>query len=175
MKTLRARMGGGDEGSILIMSMLFLLLMASVVLAPLALADTNLRATVSLHGDRSLQYAAQSALDKTIAYFRSDAGRNEGLLGAGTSFGSACPNPTDFDPDVSTTENGEPVDVWVSCAGLQTANPSVMRDVTFAICRAAPPSGGCSASDTLLTAEAVFYDINGSPPSVWLKNYSIDY
>ena len=173
MRARLAKLRGSDQGSVLVMAMLFLLLMGSMVLAPLAMADTNLRATVSLHQDRSVQYAAQSALSQAIAYFRSPAGRNEGLVGDGTNSLSLCPNATSPVRNVTVSEDGNNVPVLVTCVGLSTANPSVERDVTFTVICSAGST--CPAGATLLTAEVAFYDIPGITPSVWVKSYSVDY
>jgi hypothetical protein len=187
MKSFVSRLRRDDEGSVLIMSMLFLLLMASMVLAPLALADTNLRSTVSLHQDRDLQYAAQDILDQTIAAYRANA--TYGAWAPSTVNGvsvnqqtwSGCAQiglPTFSGQSVRgfTTWNGQ--SVWIACRNVATVPPSdtsPTRDMQFVVCGAALSAGTCASSNTLVTSRVTFYDSANTTPEVWVQDYSIDF
>ena len=182
MKGLLRRVRRDDEGAVLIMAMLFFLLMASVVLAPLAMADVNLRSTVSLHQDRAVQYAAADILDATIATYQSSSGGGYGQFWQSSwascaSYGLPTGAPFTLTPSGlggQGTWNGETLQI--ACTALQPgANmPQTDRHVEFAVCVPAdfnPSTGTCS--NPLLTAE-VFLSISGSP-TVWVTTYSMNY
>lgn len=182
MKTTWSRLRHDDEGSVLVMSMLFLLLMASMVLAPLALADTNFRSTVSLHQDRGVQYAAQDILDQTIAAYRATATYGAWApTTANQQTWSGCAQiglPTFAGQSTAgvATWNGQTV--WVACRNVATVPPSdtsPTRDMQFLVCKAALSAGVCATANVLATSRVTFYDTANPTPQVWVQNYSVDF
>jgi hypothetical protein len=193
MNTVRALIAhrrsaaSGDAGSVLILAMVFMLMMASMVLIPLRYADTNVRATISLRHDRALQSAAASAFDQMVGNFRSTAGQTDGTLGQGLS-GSNCPSkswtsftaPSATGETLSWTTGSEVDQVKITCiAVIPTALPagSIGRDVVFSVtCVAAPTAADCPTNPLLLRAEATFYDQPGlATPTVTVTAYNVNF
>jgi hypothetical protein len=191
----RRNAASGDDGSVLILAMMFMLMMASMVLVPLGLADTNVRATVSLRHDRALQTAASAAFDQMVANFRTTAGQADGTIGQGLQqFLLAnnpkyyCPNstwtpfsnPSNSGETLSWTTGGEVDQVKIACVAVVPGGitaGSLGRDVMFTVsCVAAPTAADCPTNPLLLRAEATFYDKPGvATPTVTVTAYSVNF
>ncbi|HEY2666202.1 MAG TPA: hypothetical protein VGK51_05140, partial [Actinomycetota bacterium] len=106
---------GRDEGSVLVMALVFLSLFGLLVAAVLTFADASLRATLSTRDQRGTVYNSDGAADGAINYVRSN--RSLGLDPAqypGSSCGFVLPavNP------VTNTVGGAVTGTLVTCQGL---------------------------------------------------------
>jgi hypothetical protein len=180
MRAVLNRRRHDDEGAVLVMAMLFLLLMASAVLAPLGLADANLRATATLHDDLGLQYAAQDALDATIGEYQSADGQGYGQFWQNSWSLCAQYGLPSFRGEAEAgqwTWNGQQLQVACEADPLDPSLPQTDRHVRFAVCRAADFDGS-QCSNPLLTAEVTLYDSpdpHSQRPKVWFESYDMKY
>jgi hypothetical protein len=115
IRRFRMRRLGRDEGSVLVMALVFLSLFGLLVAAVLSFADASLRSTLSTRDQRGKVYNSDGAADGAINYVRSN--RSLGLdpaqyPGSSCSFVLPPVNP------VTNTIGGAVTGTLVTCQGL---------------------------------------------------------
>lgn len=144
----------GESGALLVLALIFALVIAFLLLAVVNLSGSNLLNTANLQTERSLEYAADGAVDAAIQTTRYSA------LFATTSSTDCLPNGV---PAItfSTSNPGETQYITVDCSGIQNGQGRVVN-LYACVAPSATSPGSCSASNSVLTAQVDFSDnLNG--------------
>lgn len=165
----RLRAAGDDQGSVLILALVFVAVVGLVGGAIALFATSTLAQTSSLQADRSTQFAAESAIQVAIQTVRDIPGAHGDVRTAPGYNGTACPNTNVTIPENGI--NGSPVNKSFTVVCVVGQSPQEFeRAITFAAC----PSGvtNCLAgqatytptptSAAIVVATATYYDLNNS-------------
>jgi Tfp pilus assembly protein PilX len=166
-----------QDGAVLLLTLIFVLIIAFVLLGLLSLSGNDLKNTSNLQSQRASEYAADSAVDAAIqavrysyyAFNSTQSGDstpctpNPGASGfvnpscyTNNSGDDCLPDGTTFiNPDRNTatmTING--ITMTVDCTGDLSPSSQNTRVITFYAC----PQSNCSAANATLTATVAFQD-----------------
>jgi hypothetical protein len=144
-----------EGGQALVMSLVFINVVAVIIGAILGLANTNLSATVPLQTVRGSSYDADAALEAALATIRVDTNRG---------YVNLCPSYT---PGFTLNTPSEPL--RVDCFPI--AAPLFQRRVVLSVCRASV-AAPCPDANSLLRAEARFYDDQSFGRAVSVQTWS---
>ena len=141
-----------ESGVTLVIALVFVILGALVVGGLTGLAGTNLKDTANLQGERSLEYAADGALDGAI-----QALRYQPLGASGQAYNTSPVCPTFPSGSSSLAANG--VTILVTCQGTVPPGP-FQRQVIFTACLASIGQAACAGgSGTVASAQVLYYDL----------------
>jgi hypothetical protein len=136
--------GRDEQGAVLILALLFVVIVGATVIALLSLGGNGLLDTVKLQQLRSTEYAADDATTAAVQTVRySD--------NAYTAPGSCLPVGV-------TSMDISGVTMFVDCAGAPPALSAQTRVVNFYACEQA----SCSPSNFMLQAEVTFDDYSAT-------------
>lgn len=153
----RAHRRAGEEGSALVLALLFLTVTGVVVSALLGFATTSSSATIAGRSARGTDYDADSAMQAAIATIR--VGAMEGVAGNCLNGGYT---PT-------WTLNNTSVPVRVDCFPQTSA--SSQRRVVLSVCPSSV-SAPCPDAKSLLRADVIFYDDQSLGRAVGVQTWS---
>jgi len=139
----------GENGAVLILALIFVIVTGVVGVALASLTSTNLSATSGLQAKRGAEFAADAAVDAAVQIVR-----YSGATFTSGTWAPCAPNTQPLTMDGST--------IWVECTlGTATA-PTGGRAVEFQAC-GVDPVPTCTAVD--LTAQVAFDDnaVGGGP------------
>lgn len=167
-----------DQGAVLILAVLFVLVVGLVGGALLLLTGSALSQTGSLQTDRSLSAAAESAVEVSIQNVRSLT-----TLATAPGYGSTsinpCPSMTVHIPEGGPTGTGSTDNIKVVCA-VGTAPLPWQRSITFAGCPDGTSDSACLAgsidgtvkpqSAAIVVATVTYYDLADGCTEVTFTN-----
>jgi len=143
MNASRRRRATGEDGSALVLAMLFLTVSAVIVTALIGFTTTSSSATSALRAARGTDYDVTSAMQAAIATIR--VGTTEGYAGSCLNGG--------FTP--SWTINNPARPVRVDC--YPQSSSALQRRVVLSVCPASV-SAPCPDAKSLLRVSVIFYD-----------------
>jgi hypothetical protein len=151
------RRATGEEGSALVLAMLFLTVSAVVVTALVGFTTTSSSATSALRSARGTDYDAASAMQAAIATIR--VGTTQGYPGSCLTGG--------YTPTWTLNNPSRPL--RVDC--FPQSSSATQRRVVLVVC---PVSGSTSCTDStaLLRADVIFYDDQSFGRAVGLQTWS---
>jgi hypothetical protein len=152
-----ARREAGEDGSALVLALLFLTVSAVAVSALLGFATTSSSATIALRSARGTDYDADSAMQAAIATIR--VGATEGVAGHCLNGG--------YTP--AWTLNNTSVPVRVDC--FPQTSVALQRHVVLSVCPASV-SAPCPDNKSLLRADVIFYDDQSFGRAVGLQTWN---
>jgi hypothetical protein len=148
-----------EEGAVLLLTVIFVVIIALTLLGLLTLSGNDLTNTSNLQTERSLEYAADGATDAAVqavrySYYAFDGHTNKAgddCLPDGPAFQNPDRNTTTMSIDGNT--------MMVDCTGTLPSPPGTnTRTVTFMACIQA--QAPCTSGNSVLTATVVFQDHN---------------
>lgn len=157
MSTVRRALGPREarvpreEGSALVLALLFLTVSAVVIGALLSFVTTGSSATIAVRSARGTEYDAQSVMEAAIATYRVDTSGNCLLSG--------------YSPSWTLNNAARPLKVFCF---PQPSAPS-QRHVVFSVCAT---STACADSASLLRVDMIFYDDQGYGRAVGVQTWS---
>ena len=144
-----------EDGSALVLALLFLTVCAVTIGGLLTFANSSSSATTSLRTARGNDYDAQAAMDGAIATVRT-----------GTSCASG--GTTVFTPPTATLNNpGRPL--RVDCYGLSSS--SSQRNDVLSVCPSSV-AAPCPDNQALLASNVIFYDTPSTGASLGIQTWS---
>jgi Tfp pilus assembly protein PilX len=152
-----------DEGAVLLLTLIFVVVIALVLLALVSLSGNDLMNTANLQSQRASEYAADSAVDAAMQAVRYSYYAFNGAPPAGTNrAGDDClPDGTAFvNPDQNTANlpingvNGVKTYWTVDCTGSVNEHSQNTRVITFYACT----QSSCSSANAIVTAVVAFQD-----------------
>jgi hypothetical protein len=157
-----------EEGAILILALVFIIIISVSVLGLLTFGGTGLTNTTSLKGQRSLEYAADGAVTAAIQAVRYSSFAFDN--GTSPSEANCLPDGSVLtEPDTTQypVVEGDPqgssppiTSLVVDCSGSLNTWPlpaQNTREVTFSACIVAP--GPCLPLNSIVTAAVYFQDV----------------
>lgn len=152
-RALRAR---GNEGTALVLALLFLTVCGAIVGGLLTYANTTSRATASYRLARSDDYDAIAAMQAAIANARTGVTCGTGANG--------------FTPTWTLNDPARPLRVDCFAISSQTG-VTARRDDVLSVCPSAV-AAPCPDSSSLLRVEVIFYDVPIVGTSVGIQTWS---
>jgi hypothetical protein len=150
--TLRSRLAARDEeGTALILALLFLTICAVAIAGLLTFSSTSSNATIALRTARGNDYDAQATMQAAIATIRK---------------GDACTTNVSYTP--TWTLNNPSAPLRADCY-VQSASSAQRNDVLL-VCRTTAPTP-CD-SQALLRANVIFYDTPSVGASIGIQTWS---
>jgi hypothetical protein len=151
------RRATGEDGSALVLAMLFLTVSAVVVTALVGFTTTSSSSTGALRSARGTDYDTASAMQAAIATIR--VGTTQGYAGSCLTGG--------YTPTWTLNNPSRPV--RVDC--FPQSSSATQRRVVLEVC---PVSGStaCTDSTALLRADVIFYDDGSFGRAVGLQTWS---
>ena len=149
----REARGPREDGSALVLALLFLTVSAVVVGALLSFVTTGSSATIAVRSARGTEYDSQSVMEAAIATYRVDASGNCLLNG--------------YSPTWTLNNPAKPVKVFCF---PQTSLAS-QRHVVLSAC-ATSGNTACADSASLLRVDVIFYDEQGVGRAVGVQTWS---
>ena len=143
MNATRRRRATGEDGSALVLALLFLTVSAVVVTALIGFTTTSSSATSVIRSARGTDYDAASAMQAAIATIR--VGTTEGYAGS-------C-LPGGFTPAWTLNNPAKPV--RVDC--FPQSSSATQRRVVLSVCPSSV-SAPCPDAKSLLRVDVIFYD-----------------
>jgi hypothetical protein len=141
-----------DDGAILILALVFILLIALSVLGLLTFGGTGIKDAASLQGQRSVEYAADGATTAAIQTVRYS---YEAYDGNTNPAGDCLPTGS----TIMIPEDGVNYTLTVDCSGTLEAAPTPQqytREVSFYACM----QSSCSESNAIVAATVDFQDLS---------------
>ena len=181
----------GDDGAILVLAVLFILVVGLIGGAVVAYAGTSLASTSQLQGGRAQSYAAESVVQVAIENVRGlDTYTNApGYNGSsGNPSGNPCPSTTLTVQENAVNGAGTNVPIQVLCAVGKAPLP-FQRSITFVACPASASASSCLTVPSLFTpvpgtaalvvASTLFSDLKAgcsgnTPASCFVPGYAVD-
>ncbi|MGH9042614.1 MAG: hypothetical protein ACRDZ3_20560 [Acidimicrobiia bacterium] len=160
------RIRSEENGQVLVLALAFITFVGVVGVVLLNYATTNVKATVALRPVRSVEYAADGAIDGAINKLRHN------------PFSATCASGRDF---YRTVINDQEIAVGCVRQVVSATSPKIVRATFTAKCYADTSSSTtttaptkCGAGSTLLSAQVLFQE-QGSPPVVrtTVENWSV--
>jgi hypothetical protein len=151
------RRGSGEDGSALILAMLFLTVSAVVVTALLGFASTSSSATIVIRSVRGTDYDAESAMQAAIAKIR--VGTTEGYAGSCLQGG--------YTPTWTLNNPSRPL--RVDC--FPQSSSATQRRVVLSVCPTSV-SAPCPDASALLRVVVIFYDDQSFGRAVGVQTWS---
>jgi hypothetical protein len=151
------RRAGGEDGSALVLALLFLTVTGVIVSALLGFATTSSSATIAVRSARGTDYDTEAAMQAAIATIRVDA--TQGVVGKCLTGGYT---PT-------WTLNNPSIPVRVDCYPQTSA--ASQRHVVLSVC-ASSVSAPCPDNKSLLRADVIFYDDGSIGRAVGVQTWS---
>ena len=148
----------GEEGTSLIIALLFVVATGLIIVALVNFTGTNLTTTAQLQNERALEYSAGSVMDGAIQMVRFD---------SASSTLSACTSATTqagvvFEPPAM---NGIPQLAGFCQWRVNPSNPPQnFRNVLFEVCGASYSTFADCQTNHVLEANIWFFDVNPNPP-----------
>jgi hypothetical protein len=139
----RGRRATGDEGSALVLALLFLTTSAVIVTALVGFSTTSSAGTSALRAARGTDYDAASAMQAAIATIR---------VGATEGYAGNCLNGG-YTPTWTINNTARPV--RVDC--YPQSSSSTQRRVVLSVCPSSV-SAPCPDASSLLRVSVIFYD-----------------
>lgn len=142
-----ASRGTRDEGSALILALIFIVAAGMIVAALADLAMNNLTNTSSFNQARSLQYAANSAVQVAVQSIRYNP-----MAGPGQTLNASPPSycfGTGPTSTVAVQEGSTTYTMAVWCSTIQVFTSSNTRTVTLDACSSSVSAIQCAASPVL--------------------------
>lgn len=155
--TRRGCQRAGEDGSALVLALLFLTVTGVVVSALLGFATTSSSATIAGRSARGTDYDAESAMQAAIATIR--VGVTEGVAGNCLNGGYT---PT-------WTLNTTSVPIRVDC--FPQTSVASQRHVVLSVCPSSV-SAPCPDSKSLLRVDVIFYDDQSFGRAVGVQTWS---
>jgi hypothetical protein len=152
-----ARRGSGEDGSALILAMLFLTVSAVVVTALLSFSSTSSSATIVIRSVRGTDYDAESAMQAAIAKIR--VGTTEGYAGSCLQGGYAP----------AWTLNNPSRPLRVDC--FPQSSSATQRRVVLSVCPSSV-TAPCPDANALLRVDVIFYDDQSFGRAVGVQTWS---
>lgn len=152
----RARVRG-EEGSALVLALLFLTVCAVILGGLLTYANTSARSTTALRVSRNNDYDAQETMDVAIATVRTGT--------TCTSSGTTVYTPS------TTILNNSGRALRVDCFAPASLVVSGQRNYILLVCPIAGSSTPCTDSQAVLSANVIFYD-STTPASISIQTWS---
>jgi hypothetical protein len=154
---IRRRRATGEEGSALVLALLFLTVSAVVVTALVGFTTTSSRATSALRSARGTDYDAASAMQAAIATIR--VGTTQGYAGSCLTGG--------YTPAWTLNNTSRPL--RVDC--FPQSSSATQRRVVLSVCPSSV-SAPCPDASALLRADVIFYDDQSFGRAVGLQTWS---
>jgi hypothetical protein len=154
---IRGRRATGEEGSALVLALLFLTVSAVVVTALVGFTTTSSRATSALRSARGTDYDAASAMQAAIATIR--VGTTQGYPGSCLTGG--------YTPAWTLNNPSRPL--RVDC--YPQSSSATQRRVVLSVCPSSV-SAPCPDASSLLRADVIFYDDQSFGRAVGLQTWS---
>jgi hypothetical protein len=143
----------GQEGSALVMALVFLTSCGIIIGALMTFANTNSAATTSLRTSRGSDFDAQAAMEAAIATVRT---------------GSTCgTGASGYTP--SWTLNNPSRPLRVDCFSLSSS--ATQRNDVLAVCPSSV-NAPCPDNSAIVRANVIFYDKLGTGNSVGIQTWS---
>lgn len=147
----------GEDGSALILAMLFLTVSAVVVTALLGFSSTSSSATIVIRSVRGTDYDAESAMQAAIAKIR--VGVSEGYAGSCLQGG--------YTPTWTLNNPSKPL--RVDC--FPQSSSATQRRVVLSVCPTSV-SAPCPDGNALLRVDVIFYDDQSFGRAVGVQTWS---
>jgi hypothetical protein len=157
MTTIRGRAARTEEGSALVLALLFLTVCGVTIGGLLTFANTSSVSTTALRSARGADYDAQATMQAAIATVRA----------AGTT--CATSGTTGVYTPPTANLNNPSVPLRVDCYGLTSA--SGQRNDVLSVCPASV-TGPCPDAKSLLRANVIFYDTPTTGASIGIQTWS---
>ena len=155
---LRAR-ARDEEGSALVLALLFLTVSAVIIGGLLAYSNTSAASTTALRVSRSNDYDAQQVMDAAIAMVRTGT--------TCTSTGTTDVGPTTTQVPLNNTGRTLRVDCFAPTASVVAGQ----RNYVLLVCPTVGSSSPCTDTQAVLSAFVTFYD-STSPPTINIQTWS---
>jgi hypothetical protein len=149
--TLRRRAASDEEGTALILALLFLTVCAVAITGLLTFSSTSSDATIALRTARGNEYDAQATMQAAIATIRT---------------GTACTTNVVITPSWTLNNPSQPL--RADCYVLSAS--SAQRNDLLLICKSGGPTP-CD-SQALLRANVIFYDTPSTGSSIGIQTWS---
>jgi hypothetical protein len=156
--TSRHRGSRGEEGSALVMALLFLTVCGVAIGGLLTYSNTSSASTTALRTARSNDFDAQETMDAAIATVRT------------TSPTCTASGNTVYTPATSILNNASRA-LRVDCYAPASLVVAGQRSYVLLVCPIAGSSTPCTDSQAVLSAQVNFYD-SVSPPSIGIQTWS---
>jgi hypothetical protein len=143
MNATRRRCATGEDGSALVLALLFLTVSAVVVTAMVGFTTTSSSATTALRAARGTDYDATSAMQAAIATIR---------VGTTQGYAGNCLNGG-FTPGWTLNNPAKPL--RVDC--FPQSSSATQRRVVLSVCPSSV-TAPCPDAKSLLRASVIFYD-----------------
>ena len=153
----RRRRASGEDGSALVLALLFLTVSAVVVSALVGFTTTSSTATSALRAARGTDYDTASAMQAAIATIR---------VGATQGYAGNCLNGG-YTPTWTINNPARPV--RVDC--YPQSSSSTQRRVVLSVCPSSV-SAPCPDASSLLRVDVVFYDDGSFGRAVGVQTWS---
>jgi hypothetical protein len=167
---MRHRVRRDERGASLVLAIVFMVVVGAIGGGVIASISSGLGSGTRLATARNRQYAADAAVESSIARVRR-------LNAGGTpvaGFPSCGSDPT------YTFEANPSIDIHVDCAnvptpaGTGTGSIALQNDVTFKSCLdSAVVAGKCPADNTIVNAQ-VNFQTNGSQVTTYVLSWSVN-
>ena len=157
MSAQRRRRGAGEDGSALVLAMLFLTVSGIVVTALLGFSSTSSSATIVIRSVRGTDYDAESAMQAAIAKIR--VGTTEGYAGSCLTGG--------YTPTWTLNNPSRPL--RGDC--FPQSSSATQRRVVLSVCPSSV-SAPCPDAASLLRVDAIFYDDQSFGRAVGVQTWS---
>jgi hypothetical protein len=157
MNASRRQRATGEDGSALVLAMLFMTVSAVIVTALVGFTTTSSSATSALRAARGTDYDATSAMQAAIATIR--VGTTEGYPGSCLTLG--------FTPTWTINNPARPV--RVDC--FPQSSSSTQRRVVLSVCPASV-TAPCPDANSLLRVDVTFYDDQTFGRAVGVQTWS---
>jgi len=158
MKFVRRARTQTEEGSALVLALLFLTVSAVILGGLLTYANTSSASTTALRVARGNDYDAQLTMDAAIATVRSTSPTC-------TSTGNAV-----YTPPTSMLNNSSRT-LRVDCFAPSASVVAGQRNYVLLVCPISGSSTPCTDAQSVLSAFVTFYD-STSPPTVNIQTWS---
>ena len=146
-----------EEGTALVLALLFLTVCAMIIGGLLQYSNTSAASTTALRVARSNDYDAQKTMDAAIATVRT---------------GTTCTSSgtTVYTPATSILNNSSRA-LRVDCFAPAASVVAGQRNYVLLVCPIAGSSTPCTDSQAVLSAFVTFYD-STSPPTINIQTWS---
>jgi hypothetical protein len=151
------RRASGEDGSALVLALLFLTVSAVVVSALISFTTTSSSATSVLRGARGTDYDTASAMQAAIATIR---------VNPAEGYAGSCLN-SGFTPAWTLNNPSKPL--RVDC--YPRSSSATQRRVVLSVCPSSV-SAPCPDASSLLRADMIFYDDQSFGRAVGLQTWS---
>ncbi len=163
MSVLRSRVERDERGASLVLAIVFMVVAAAIGAGMTAAVTSGVNDTTALAAARNREYAADGAIETSIARVRGIA--NAGIAAPG------CPNI--YNPGL----NGVPIRVdcanTPSVARTPTGTVVIQNNVTFMACLDQTPSVPCTSANAIINA-VINYEANGAQESAFVEAWSVN-